>query len=382
VLRARVTDGDDDDSTVELRALPLPDTPARWRTTEGVRIELDVVGSKEVPSAKLDGKPDRGEIEQVEQRALKLSKLFISARRRSSTTRCRAGPRWTASPCSARSTRASRTSSPRPSRTSSRSRSCPCSDAIQFVELSFKVEPDQATVAEQAFHALLDRLGIGHDGDPEPKTPGCSGSSRSACARADPGRLVRAPRRAQRDTRARRASLSRRVARWEDRRMAIPNISVRHPRQNDIVDDPVEVAGVGTGFEGSLVARLRNAAGQEIAQRSFQAGGTGIWGNFFFRIDVPSVPNRPRGTLEIFEVSAKDGSEIHKRVVPILYGRALVDPYQGFTVYTVKPGDTLSSIAQEFYGDPDRFRTIFQANRNVLDDPDEIFPGQELRIPQ
>ena len=164
--------------------------------------------------------------------------------------------------------------------------------------------------------------------------------------------------------------------------MAIPNISVRHPRQNDIVDDPVEVAGVGTGFEGSLVARLRNAAGKEIAQRSFQAGGTGIWGNFFVRIDVPSVPNRPRGTLEIFEVSAKDGSEIHKRVVPILFGRSLVDPYHGFTVYTVKSGDTLSSIAQEFYGDQARFRTIFQANRNVLDDPDEIFPGQELRIPQ
>lgn len=164
--------------------------------------------------------------------------------------------------------------------------------------------------------------------------------------------------------------------------MPIPNISVRHPRQNDIVDDPVEVAGVGTGFEGTLVARLRDASGQEIAERSFQAGGTGIWGSFFFRIDVPGVPERPRGTLEVFEVSAEDGSEIFKRVIPILFGRALQDPYHGFTVYTVQPGETLSTIAQEFYGDPNRFRTIFQANRNVLDDPDEIFPGQELRIPQ
>jgi nucleoid-associated protein YgaU len=164
--------------------------------------------------------------------------------------------------------------------------------------------------------------------------------------------------------------------------MPIPNISVRHPRRDDIVDDPVEVAGVGTGFEGTLVARLRNATGEEIAKRSFQAGGTGIWGSFFFRIDVPGVPNRPRGTLEIFEESAEDGSEIFKRVVPILFGRALQNPYHGFTVYTVQSGDTLSSIADEFYGDSDRFSTIFQANRNVLDDPDEIFPGQELRIPQ
>ena len=69
-------------------------------------------------------------------------------------------------------------------------------------------------------------------------------------------------------------------------------------------------------------------------------------------------------------------------MVPILFGRALQNPYHGVTVDTVQSGDTLSSIAQEFYGDPERFRTIFQANRNVLEDPDEIFPGQELRIPQ
>ena len=164
--------------------------------------------------------------------------------------------------------------------------------------------------------------------------------------------------------------------------MTPPFISVRHPRPHDIVDDPVEVAGVGTGFEGTLQARLRNAAGDELAQRHFDAGGTGIWGNFFFRIDVPGVPSRPRGTLEVFEFSAKDGSEINKRVVPIVFGRALVDPFTGFAVHTVAAGDTLSSIADTFYGDPAKFRIIFAANRNQLDDPDVIVPGQVLRIPQ
>jgi Immunoglobulin-like domain of bacterial spore germination/LysM domain len=164
--------------------------------------------------------------------------------------------------------------------------------------------------------------------------------------------------------------------------MAIPFISVRHPRAHDIVDDPVEVAGVGTGFEGTLNARLRNAAGQEIAEKFFRAGGTGIWGNFFFRIDVPGVPSRARGTLEVFEVSAEDGSELHKQVIPILFGRALVDPFNGFAVYTVQSGDTLSGIAEGFYGDPAKFRVIFAANRQILDDPDVIVPGQVLRIPQ
>ena len=48
--------------------------------------------------------------------------------------------------------------------------------------------------------------------------------------------------------------------------MAPPLISVRHPRPHDIVDDPVEVAGVGTGFEGTLNARLRNMSGHELAR--------------------------------------------------------------------------------------------------------------------
>ena len=84
VLRARVTEGDDDDSTVKLRPLPLPGIPAPWSTTEGVRVELDVVGSRQVPSAKLDGEPDAGEIEQVAHGMTKLSKLFSKAQEASS----------------------------------------------------------------------------------------------------------------------------------------------------------------------------------------------------------------------------------------------------------------------------------------------------------
>jgi len=48
----------------------------------------------------------------------------------------------------------------------------------------------------------------------------------------------------------------------------------------------------------------------------------------------------------------------------------------------VKAGETLSEIADQFYGDPDKFTIIFDANRNQLTDPDVIHPGQDLRIPQ
>ena len=50
--------------------------------------------------------------------------------------------------------------------------------------------------------------------------------------------------------------------------------------------------------------------------------------------------------------------------------------------YTVKSGDNLSKIAKEFYGDANQYPKIFEANKPMLKDPDEIFPGQVLRIPQ
>lgn len=49
--------------------------------------------------------------------------------------------------------------------------------------------------------------------------------------------------------------------------------------------------------------------------------------------------------------------------------------------YTVERGDTLSQIAKQFYGKASEWNTIFQANRDQLDDPDLIQPGQVLKIP-
>ena len=50
--------------------------------------------------------------------------------------------------------------------------------------------------------------------------------------------------------------------------------------------------------------------------------------------------------------------------------------------YTVQSGDTLSAIAQREYGDAGEWRRIFDANRDQLDNPDLIHPGQELSIPR
>ena len=51
------------------------------------------------------------------------------------------------------------------------------------------------------------------------------------------------------------------------------------------------------------------------------------------------------------------------------------------TFYTVQSGDTLSKIAKEHYGDAMKYPVIFEANKPMLEHPDKIYPGQQLRIP-
>jgi nucleoid-associated protein YgaU len=52
------------------------------------------------------------------------------------------------------------------------------------------------------------------------------------------------------------------------------------------------------------------------------------------------------------------------------------------TIYTVMAGDSLSKIAEHFYGDANARELIFDANRDQLTEPDRIKPGQMLKIPR
>jgi nucleoid-associated protein YgaU len=52
-----------------------------------------------------------------------------------------------------------------------------------------------------------------------------------------------------------------------------------------------------------------------------------------------------------------------------------------FGEYTVQSGDTLSNIAKQVTGGKLTYQQIFEANRDVLSDPNQIQPGQKLKIP-
>ncbi|MDP9147508.1 MAG: LysM peptidoglycan-binding domain-containing protein [Acidobacteriota bacterium] len=54
---------------------------------------------------------------------------------------------------------------------------------------------------------------------------------------------------------------------------------------------------------------------------------------------------------------------------------------QGGQSYTVKAGDSLSKISQQFYGDAHEYMRIFYANKDTISDPNKIQPGMNLTIP-
>ena len=50
--------------------------------------------------------------------------------------------------------------------------------------------------------------------------------------------------------------------------------------------------------------------------------------------------------------------------------------------HEVAKGESLWKIAERYYGDGSLYPKIFEANRDLLDDPNKIMPGQQLKIPQ
>ena len=156
---------------------------------------------------------------------------------------------------------------------------------------------------------------------------------------------------------------------------------IQQPKPFDIVGNPVLVAGIAQGFEATVQYRVHD--GHDERTGFFNVGGgTGEHGQFQIAVDVSGAAFAlDRLFVEIYEESANDGSEINKVIVPVIYGPRIVANYIGFRLHVVKPGDTLSKIALEHYGNAGAFNNIVRANPTVISDPNLIFPGQELKIP-
>ena len=63
-------------------------------------------------------------------------------------------------------------------------------------------------------------------------------------------------------------------------------------------------------------------------------------------------------------------------------GVSAPEPEEEVEYYTIQSGDTLWAIASKFLGNGSRYNEIFEANKEVIQDADLIFPGQKIRIPK
>ncbi len=57
------------------------------------------------------------------------------------------------------------------------------------------------------------------------------------------------------------------------------------------------------------------------------------------------------------------------------------DQFDATQYHEVVKGDTLWKIAEKYYGDGNLYKDIFEANKDILKDPNMIKIGQKLRIP-
>ena len=157
------------------------------------------------------------------------------------------------------------------------------------------------------------------------------------------------------------------------------SIRMDQPRPFDLVGSPVMIAGIGSGFEANISYRVHDGH-DEVTGPITVGGGTGEHGQFQVKARVAGAAFAlDRVFVEVFEVSAKDGSELRKVTRPVLLGSRMVKGrYIGYREHVVKKGDTLTKIARKHKVAVDR---LVRANAHEISDPDLIHPGQVIRIP-
>jgi uncharacterized protein YidB (DUF937 family) len=154
----------------------------------------------------------------------------------------------------------------------------------------------------------------------------------------------------------------------------------------------VESLGQGAGLSGSLTAGALAALLPALIDKLTPDGKapTGVEvqqrGRSILREEMPASARSARPRVDFSNV--RTGSSSAAAEVPADFSKvkagsstAAASPPEPQT-YVVVSGDSLSKIAKRIYGDAKEWRQIFEANRDQLENPDLIHPGQKLRIPK
>jgi nucleoid-associated protein YgaU len=154
---------------------------------------------------------------------------------------------------------------------------------------------------------------------------------------------------------------------------------VDQPQPNDLVGDPLLIAGTGGGFEATIDIRVLDANGNVFVTTSVQS--TNLLSAWQKQIDLPNPPPTNRGVVEIAPSTGAEEAEARVSV-PVFFGTRIVPGFRSYLLHVVQSGETLSGIAASeplYIGTG--FEPILEANRDIIGDPNRIHPGQVLRIP-
>jgi len=96
------------------------------------------------------------------------------------------------------------------------------------------------------------------------------------------------------------------------------SIKVDSPKINQVITSPVLVSGQAAVFEAQVNARIKDESGLILAETSFMTKEGQTMSPFSTKIKFKK-PSHKKGTLEVYEISAKDGAEIHKISIPVIF---------------------------------------------------------------
>ncbi len=80
--------------------------------------------------------------------------------------------------------------------------------------------------------------------------------------------------------------------------------------------------------------------------------------------------------------NVEDVEKVDDQLTIAVVAEEVVEEAPAPRFYTIEKGDYLSKIAKEVYGDANQWKALFEANREVIKNPDLIYPGQMIRIPE
>lgn len=155
-------------------------------------------------------------------------------------------------------------------------------------------------------------------------------------------------------------------------------LDIQQPQPFDLVGSTILIAGNATAFEGTLSITV--SEGHDEYSSFSTVGALGLR-QFQGSIEIPE--SNAFKLSRLFLTLADDtGNENGPSVViPVLFGPKILSGYQGWQPHVVRRGDTLTKIAQQYYG-TNVYQPILEANQHVISDPNLIFVGQVLRIPR